>query len=118
MAHWVREEMGLNSLSACAALLLRNNQGSAMDSTSSYVRSNLLKLLTIMSASGSGGFESVLNALDNQRVSEWSLRPALRRLVGSVTGSEVVMGWHDGALASPECLAVDGDWCPLKDQEQ
>lgn len=39
-----------------------------MDSTSSYVRSNLLKLLTILAESGESGFESVMNALDYQKV--------------------------------------------------
>lgn len=38
-----------------------------MDSTSSYVKCNLLKLLTIVSESG--GYESVMNALDYQKVS-------------------------------------------------
>lgn len=46
----------------------RNKQGSAIDSSSNYVRCNLLKLLTIVAESGPSGFESVTNALDHVKV--------------------------------------------------
>ncbi|CAN0079976.1 unnamed protein product, partial [Hapterophycus canaliculatus] len=41
---------------------------SAIDSSSNYVRCNLLKLLTIMAESGPSGFETVMNALDHVKV--------------------------------------------------
>lgn len=59
--------LGLLSLEA-SAQLLPLLAGSAMDSSSVYVKCNLLKLLTIMAESGASGFESVLNALDYQKV--------------------------------------------------
>lgn len=43
-------------------------QGSAIDSSSNYVRCNLLKLLTIVAESGPSGFETVTNALDHVKV--------------------------------------------------
>lgn len=46
----------------------RTRQGSAIDSSSNYVRCNLLKLLTIVAESGPSGFESVTNALDHVKV--------------------------------------------------
>ncbi|CAM9427813.1 unnamed protein product, partial [Sphacelaria rigidula] len=58
---------GLFTLEASSELLPLL-AGSAIDSSSSYVKSNLLKLLTIMAESGSSGFESVMNALDYQKV--------------------------------------------------
>lgn len=45
-----------------------------MDSTNTYVRNTLVKLLTIMTESGQSGFESIMNALDHQKVRCLGLR--------------------------------------------
>ncbi|CAN0474507.1 unnamed protein product, partial [Laminaria digitata] len=63
------KRMGLSTLEGSANLwpvIAR----SAMDSSSVYVRTNLLKALTVMVETGNNGLKVVLNALDIVKVRE------------------------------------------------